>query len=106
MYISHRHRDCNDRDTRETCKKKYIITITSTIASIKNHFLIDIITKAVVSVKLCHIAKPFPQGLQYGSTRYNNLCECISIKEVIKTFIEAIVLVIIIMYFFLQNFRA
>lgn len=30
----------------------------------------------------------------------------ISIDEVIKTFIEAIVLVIIIMYFFLQNFRA
>ncbi len=48
----------------------------------------------------------FPQGLEvvkpYDSTPFVR----ISIQEVVKTLIEAIVLVFLVMYLFLQNFRA
>lgn len=59
-----------------------------------------------VEKKMKEIAETFPQGLQYGVAYDTTKFVTISIKEVIKTFVEAIVLVIIIMYFFLQNFRA
>ncbi|WP_300719039.1 efflux RND transporter permease subunit, partial [uncultured Helicobacter sp.] len=52
------------------------------------------------------LSKSFPSGMQYKIANDNTKFVKISIKEVVKTFIEAIVLVVIIMYFFLQNFRA
>lgn len=59
-----------------------------------------------VEKKMKELSQNFPQGMHYGIAYDTTKFVTISIKEVIKTFIEAIVLVIIIMYFFLQNFRA
>ena len=48
----------------------------------------------------------FPQGMKvvypYDTTPFVK----ISINEVVKTLIEAIILVFLVMYLFLQNFRA
>lgn len=52
------------------------------------------------------LSKNFPNGMRYKIANDNTRFVKISIKEVVKTFIEAIILVVIIMYFFLQNFRA
>ena len=59
-----------------------------------------------VEKKMQELSRSFPKGLQYGIGYNTTRFVLISIKEVIKTFCEAIVLVVIIMYFFLQNFRA
>lgn len=59
-----------------------------------------------VAKKLQELSENFPNGIQYENVYDTTTFVRISIKEVVKTFIEAIVLVIIIMYFFLQNFRA
>ena len=59
-----------------------------------------------VNKKMEELAQIFPQGLQYAVAYDTTKFVKISIKEVVKTFIEAIALVVIIMYFFLQNFRA
>ena len=63
------------------------------------------VSKAVRS-KMDELAPSFPQGVSwftpYDSTTFVN----ISIKEVIHTLIEAIVLVFLVMLIFLQNFRA
>ena len=59
-----------------------------------------------VNKKMEELAQSFPQGLQYAVAYDTTKFVKISIKEVVKTFIEAIALVVIIMYFFLQNFRA
>src|SRR5690606_10756202 len=63
------------------------------------------VSKAV-RCKMDELAPSFPQGVSwftpYDSTTFVN----ISIKEVIHTLIEAIVLVFLVMLIFLQNFRA
>ncbi len=59
-----------------------------------------------VKKKMEELSQSFPQGLQYRIAYDTTKFVLISIKEVVKTFIEAIILVVIIMYFFLQNFRA
>ncbi|WP_449466987.1 multidrug efflux RND transporter permease subunit [Stenotrophomonas humi] len=63
------------------------------------------VSKAVRS-KMDELAPSFPQGVSwftpYDSTTFVN----ISIKEVIHTLIEAIILVFLVMLIFLQNFRA
>lgn len=59
-----------------------------------------------VEKRMQELSLSFPNGLHYKNVYNTTSFVKISIKEVIKTFIEAIVLVIIIMYFFLQNFRA
>ena len=63
------------------------------------------VSKAVRS-KMDELAPSFPPGVSwftpYDSTTFVN----ISIKEVIHTLIEAIVLVFLVMLIFLQNFRA
>ncbi|WP_395002225.1 efflux RND transporter permease subunit [uncultured Helicobacter sp.] len=59
-----------------------------------------------VEKKMQELSGNFPQGMHYDIAYDTTKFVAISIKEVIKTFVEAIVLVIIIMYFFLQNFRA
>ena len=52
------------------------------------------------------LAERFPEGLRYdipfNTTRFVE----VSIEEVIKTFIEAIVLVVLVVFLFLQNLRA
>nr|WP_317403942.1 multidrug efflux RND transporter permease subunit [uncultured Helicobacter sp.] len=59
-----------------------------------------------VERRMQELSLSFPNGLHYKNVYNTTEFVKISIDEVIKTFIEAIVLVIIIMYFFLQNFRA
>lgn len=59
-----------------------------------------------VEKKMQELAQNFPTGLQYRNVYDTTKFVKISIHEVVKTFFEALVLVIVIMYFFLQNFRA
>ncbi|WP_334092270.1 multidrug efflux RND transporter permease subunit [Helicobacter typhlonius] len=59
-----------------------------------------------VEKKIEELSKNFPSGIQYKIANDNTKFVRISFQEVKKTFIEAIVLVVIIMYFFLQNLRA
>ena len=59
-----------------------------------------------VNAKLAELQPFFPQGMKavipYDTTPFVR----ISIEEVVKTLIEAVVLVFLVMYLFLQNFRA
>ncbi len=50
--------------------------------------------------------KNFPAGLEYKIPYDSTTFVQISIKEVAKTFVEAIILVILIIFLFLQNWRA
>lgn len=63
-------------------------------------------TAAAVKQKMEELKKDLPQGVKviypYDTTPFVKL----SIKEVVKTLIEAIFLVFLVMYLFLQNFRA
>ncbi len=63
-------------------------------------------TAAAVKAELTKLAPFFPAGLKtvypYDTTPFVK----ISINEVVKTLIEAIILVFLVMYLFLQNFRA
>ncbi|MWV62858.1 multidrug efflux RND transporter permease subunit [Helicobacter saguini] len=59
-----------------------------------------------VTKKMQELKENFPTGLDYRVPLDNTKFVRVSVKEVVKTFFEAIALVIIIMYFFLQNIRA
>src|SRR5690606_33762493 len=63
-------------------------------------------TAAAVKAKLAELEPYFPQGLStvipYDTTPFVE----ISISSVVQTLIEAIILVFLVMYLFLQNFRA
>jgi multidrug efflux pump len=63
-------------------------------------------TAKAVKAKLVELQQYFPPGLQvvypYDTTPFVT----ISITEVVKTLLEGIVLVFLVMYLFLQNFRA
>lgn len=63
-------------------------------------------TVKAVDAKLEELSKFFPQGMKvikpYDTTPFVR----ISIEEVVKTLIEAVALVFVVMYLFLQNFRA
>jgi multidrug efflux pump len=63
-------------------------------------------TAAAVHATMDRLAPLFPPGLQavypYDTTPFVR----VSIEEVVKTLFEAIVLVFLVMYLFLQNFRA
>ncbi|XBS70846.1 efflux RND transporter permease subunit [Acerihabitans sp. KWT182] len=63
-------------------------------------------TAAAVKAELGRLSQNFPAGLRvvypYDTTPFVK----ISIQEVVKTLIEAIILVFLVMYLFLQNFRA
>ena len=61
--------------------------------------------KAVKKV-LENSSKNFPVGLEYKIPYDSTTFVEISIKEVAKTFVEAIILVILIIFLFLQNWRA
>ncbi len=52
------------------------------------------------------LAKKFPDGIAYKSAFDTTRFVKVSIHEVIKTFIEAILLVVIVVFVFLQNIRA
>jgi len=63
-------------------------------------------TADAVKAKIAELEPYFPAGIKivypYDTTTFIK----ISIKEVVKTLIEAIILVFLVMYLFLQNFRA
>ena len=63
-------------------------------------------TVKAVDAKLAELSPFFPQGVKiikpYDTTPFVR----ISIQEVVKTLVEAVVLVFVVMYLFLQNFRA
>lgn len=63
-------------------------------------------TAVAVKAKIAELSKFFPPGMKaivaYDTTPYVK----ISIEGVVKTLIEAVVLVFLVMYLFLQNFRA
>jgi multidrug efflux pump len=63
-------------------------------------------TAVAVNAKIDELSKFFPPGMKavvaYDTTPYVK----ISIEEVVKTLFEAVILVFLVMYLFLQNFRA
>ncbi|MDB5886269.1 MAG: transporter, hydrophobe/amphiphile efflux family, partial [Polaromonas sp.] len=62
-------------------------------------------TAELVKAKMAELSKFFPQGVKYEIPYDTSLFVKISIEEVVKTLVEAIILVFLVMYLFLQNFR-
>lgn len=63
-------------------------------------------TAELVKAKMQELSKNFPQGIVYEIPYDTTLFVNISIEEVIHTFFEAVILVILVVYLFLQNMRA
>ncbi len=63
-------------------------------------------TAAAVKERMEEFARFFPEGIDYVIPYDTTPFVKISIEEVVKTLFEAIVLVFLVMYLFLQNFRA
>jgi multidrug efflux pump len=63
-------------------------------------------TADAVKAKATELAKSFPPGLKLAFPIDNTTFVKISIKQVVTTLVEAIVLVVIVMFIFLQNWRA
>ncbi len=63
-------------------------------------------TSAAVAAKIEKLSHKFPKGLAYDIPYDTTDFVKISIKEVITTLIEAIILVSLVIYLFLQSFRA
>ncbi len=62
-------------------------------------------TATLVREKMDELQKYFPPGLKYTVPYDTSLFVKISIEEVVKTLLEAVALVFLVMYIFLQNFR-
>ena len=63
-------------------------------------------TQTAVDAKLAQLSKSFPEGLALEKAVDNNTFIRLSISEVVKTLVEAVVLVFFVMLLFLQNLRA
>lgn len=63
-------------------------------------------TAELVDLKMKELAKNFPEGVTYDIPYDTTLFVNISIEEVIHTFFEAVLLVIAVVFLFLQNMRA
>ena len=63
-------------------------------------------TADAVKAKMKELAADFPAGLEYEIPYDTTNFVMASIKEVLKTFAEAFVLVVLVMYMFLKNFRS
>ena len=63
-------------------------------------------TANAVNAKIAQLQKLFPPGLKAVAAFDTTPFVKLSIEEVVKTLLEAIVLVFLVMYLFLQNFRA
>ena len=63
-------------------------------------------TSDLVKAYVSSAAKQFPEGLKFAYPRDSSDFIRLSIEEVVKTLIEAIVLVIVVMFVFLQSWRA
>ena len=63
-------------------------------------------TADAVNARIAHFARFFPPGLAYKIAYDTSTFVRISINEVIKTLFEAVGLVVLVMFIFLQNIRA
>ena len=63
-------------------------------------------TAELVKAQVATASKSFPPGLKYGFANDSTDFIKLSIEEVVKTLIEAVILVVIVMFVFLQNWRA
>ncbi|TKX31300.1 efflux RND transporter permease subunit [Campylobacter estrildidarum] len=63
-------------------------------------------TAKLISQRLEELSKKFPEGLKYDVPFDTTIFVKASIKEVVKTFFEALILVLIVMYLFLKNFKS
>ncbi|NHZ36956.1 efflux RND transporter permease subunit [Massilia rubra] len=63
-------------------------------------------TATKVKAKIAEMEKTFPAGMKAVVAFDTSPFVKLSIEEVVKTLVEAIVLVFLVMYLFLQNFRA
>ncbi len=63
-------------------------------------------TSELVKTEVARVAKGFPQGLEYTFPNDSTAFIKLSIEEVVKTLIEAVILVVIVMFVFLQSWRA
>ncbi|MEC4721592.1 efflux RND transporter permease subunit [Noviherbaspirillum sp. CPCC 100848] len=62
-------------------------------------------TATEVRAKMAELEKYFPAGIQYEIPYDTSKFVKISIEEVVKTLLEAVLLVFLVMYLFLQNIR-
>jgi len=63
-------------------------------------------TVKAIDARVDELAKFFPQGMKVQKPYDTTPFVRISIEEVVRTLVEAVVLVFLVMYLFLQNFRA
>lgn len=62
-------------------------------------------TATAIKAKMVELAKYFPQGIQYSIPYDTSLFVKISITQVVHTLFEAVLLVFLVMFLFLQNLR-
>ncbi|MES2324403.1 MAG: efflux RND transporter permease subunit [Pseudomonadota bacterium] len=62
-------------------------------------------TAALVKTRMEELSKYFPPGMKYAIPFDSSRFVDISIRQVVETLIEAVILVFLVMYLFLQNFR-
>jgi multidrug efflux pump len=63
-------------------------------------------TATAVNKRMAELAKYFPPGISWMVPYDTSTFVDISIREVVKTLIEAMILVVLVMYLFLENLRA
>lgn len=63
-------------------------------------------TAELVKAEVARIARGFPAGFRFAYANDTTAFIRLSIEEVVKTLVEAIILVVIVMFVFLQNWRA
>ncbi|PTQ10963.1 hydrophobe/amphiphile efflux-1 family RND transporter [Sphingomonas oleivorans] len=63
-------------------------------------------TAQMVKDKVAQLSRSFPPGYRFAFPRDSTEFIRLSIEEVVKTLVEAIILVVIVMFVFLQNWRA
>jgi hydrophobe/amphiphile efflux-1 (HAE1) family protein len=63
-------------------------------------------TGAAVQAQMAELAKRFPAGVEYSLPFDTTRFVQVSIEEVVKTLVQAMFLVLLVVYLFLQSFRA
>ncbi|MCU6454779.1 efflux RND transporter permease subunit [Sphingomonas sp. A2-49] len=63
-------------------------------------------TAELVKAEVARVAKGFPAGLKVAYANDTTAFIKLSIEEVVKTLIEAVILVVVVMFVFLQSWRA
>ncbi|WP_409371527.1 efflux RND transporter permease subunit [Methylocella sp. CPCC 101449] len=63
-------------------------------------------TYEAIQTRMAELQKTFPAGIDYAIPFDTTRFVRVSIEEVVKTFVEAMVLVIVVVFVFLQNWRA